>query len=482
MNKGGAPMKVCLVVEGAYPYLTGGVSSWIHRLLLELDDVEFIIQTLIIDRKQKREMKYDIPPNVVEIQEIYLFDEEYSSNQKKIDLSSEEYDAFHSLFHGIDIQWEVLFTFFHEHDVSLNELLRGKGFLELTKSYYLANYSDMVFTDFLWSMRSMYEPLFSVLKSPTVEADLYHSLSTGYAGVFASMQKYIHEKSFLLSEHGIYTREREEELIKADWVTGSYKDIWINQFYKLSSCAYDYSDSVTSLFPESQEIQIELGCDREKTLVIPNGVTMEQFADLQNKDIADTFINIGAILRVTPIKDVKTMISAFYLAKKEEPKLKLWLIGPLDEDPEYVVECKELVSDLNLSDVIFTGTVNIKEYLGKMDFMILSSISEGQPLVILEAFSAKKPYIATNVGDCKNLIYGIHDDFGAAGIVVPIMNTEQMSEAMLRLAGDSVLRETMGNNGYKRARDHHQNSDIYGEYEDLYQKLNKISVNNEGGI
>ena len=64
MNKGGAPMKVCLVVEGAYPYLTGGVSSWIHRLLLELDDVEFIIQTLIIDRKQKKEMKYDIPPNV----------------------------------------------------------------------------------------------------------------------------------------------------------------------------------------------------------------------------------------------------------------------------------------------------------------------------------------------------------------------------------------------------------------------------------
>lgn len=478
-------MKICLVVEGAYPYLTGGVSSWIHRLLLELDDVEFIIQTLLIDRNHQRAMKYEIPDNVIEIQEIYLFDEDYHVNHKKIKLSPVDFEAFDSLFHGENIHWEVLFRFFDKQKISLNDLLGSKDFLELTKSYYLENYSDMVFTDFLWSMRSMYEPLFSVLRSPTVEADLYHSLATGYSGVFASMQKYLKEKKLLVSEHGIYTREREEELIKADWVTGSYKDIWINQFYKLSSCAYDFSDKITSLFPESQEIQIELGAAREKTLVIPNGVTMEQFAELEEKDATDDFINLGAILRVTPIKDVKTMLSAFYLAKQKEPKLKLWVIGPLDEDPEYVEECKELIIDLDLSDVVFTGTVNIKEYLGKMDFMILSSISEGQPLVILEAFSAKKPYIATNVGDCKNLIYGVHDDFGDAGIVVPIMNTELMSEAIVHLASDPKLRAMMGNNGYKRVRDHHQNSDIYGEYRDLYQEIlhaNHVKQLEGGGI
>lgn len=465
-------MKVCLVVEGAYPYLTGGVSSWIQRMLLELDEVEFVIQTLVIDRHQKRKMKYEIPRNVVEIQEIYLFDYEYGRKNQKINLSAPEYATFESLFYGGDVQWETLFDFFHEQNVSLNELLRSKDFLELTKSYYLDNFDDLVFTDFLWAMRSMYEPLFSVMKSPMVEADLYHSLSTGYSGVFASMQKYIHGTKFLLSEHGIYTREREEELIKADWVTGSYKDIWINQFYKLSSCAYDLSNKVTSLFPESREIQIELGCPREKTLVIPNGVNMEHLEDVPEKDEEDDGINIGAILRVTPIKDVKTMISAFYLAKQSEPKLKLWLIGPLDEDPEYVEECKELIADLELTDVVFTGTVNILDYIGKMDFMCLSSLSEGQPLVILEGFSARKPYITTNVGDCRNLIYGVEgDEFGDAGIVVPIMHTEKMSEAMVTLARDEALRKEMGDNGYKRVAKYHQNSDIYGRYHDLYMEL-----------
>lgn len=475
-------MKVCLLVEGAYPYLTGGVSSWIQRMLLELEDVEFVVQTLVINRKQKRKMQYEIPKNVVEIQEIYLFDDEYGKNNKKYQLTPLEYQAFESLFYGENVQWGVIFEFFHQQNISLNELLRGKDFLELTKSYYLDKYSDMVFTDFLWSMRSMYEPLFAVLNSPVIEADIYHSLSTGYAGILGSMEKHINNKPFLLSEHGIYTREREEELIKADWVTGSYKDIWINQFYKLSTCAYDYSDKVTSLFPESQEIQIELGCDREKTLVIPNGVSMEQFEDLEEKEEKETAINVGAILRVTPIKDVKTMISAFYLAKQSEPRLTLWLIGPLDEDPEYVAECKELIADLNLSDVIFTGTVNIKDYLGKMDFMVLSSLSEGQPLVILEGFSARKPSVTTNVGDCKNLIYGKEgDNFGDAGIVVPIMNTEKMGRAMIKLATDDNLRKTMGNNGYNRVQQYHQNNDIYGRYEQVYEDLFAETQISEGG-
>ena len=47
-------MKVCVIVEGAYPYLTGGVSSWLQRMMLEYDDIEFIIQTIIVDRKQER--------------------------------------------------------------------------------------------------------------------------------------------------------------------------------------------------------------------------------------------------------------------------------------------------------------------------------------------------------------------------------------------------------------------------------------------
>ena len=92
------------------------------------------------------------------------------------------------------------------------------------------------------------------------------------------------------------------------------------------------------------------------------------------KEPDDEYINVGAVLRVTPIKDVKTMIMAFGYAKNNNPKLKLWIMGPTDEDEDYAKECFDLVEDMQIKDVIFTGRINTSEYIGKMDFTILTSI------------------------------------------------------------------------------------------------------------
>ena len=112
------------------------------------------------------------------------------------------------------------------------------------------------------------------------------------------------------------------------------------------------------------------------------------------------------MLRVAPIKDVKTMIQAFAFAKEKVPNLKLWIMGPTDEDKKYAQECFDLVKALNVSDVEFTGRINVRDYLGKMDFTLLTSISEGQPLTILESFAAHKPVVATDVGNCRELLFG----------------------------------------------------------------------------
>ena len=82
-------------------------------------------------------------------------------------------------------------------------------------------------------------------------------------------------------------------------------------------------------------------------------------------------------------------------------------MGPADEDVKYAQECYDLVESLGTKDIEFTGRVNVKDYLGKMDFTLLTSISEGQPLTILESYAAHKPVIATDVGNCRELIYGM---------------------------------------------------------------------------
>ena len=130
-----------------------------------------------------------------------------------------------------------------------------------------------------------------------------------------------------------------------------------------------------------------------------------------------------------------------------------------------------------LKDVFFTGSINVVDYLGKMDIFLLTSISEGQPLSILEAFAAKIPCIATNVGNCQGLIYGEMDQLGDAGIIVPVMSINKIADAIVKLASDSTLREQMGEVGYLRVTNYYEEKKYLESYKKLYEELtNKRTV------
>ena len=310
------------------------------------------------------------------------------------------------------------------------------------------------------------------MKTDVPKADLYHCVATGYAGVLGSMAQYFHGSGLLISEHGIYTREREEELIKANWVHGIYKNIWIEQFKKMSLMAYERADVVTSLYQRARDLQIELGCPKDKIRITPNGIDVDRRANLPGKSEEEKkWIYAGAVLRVTPIKDVKTMIQSFAFAKKKVPELKLWIMGPTDEDEKYARECFELVDMLGVKDVEFTGRVDVRNYLGKMDFTLLTSISEGQPLTILESYAAHCPVIATDVGNCQELIYGPTDTFGSAGILTHIMNLEEIAQAMIDLAQNKKMRDSMGEAGYKRVQAFYRIDQMKAVYKEIYQEF-----------
>lgn len=370
-----------------------------------------------------------------------------------------------------EVEWNNIFEFFHKKNISLNQLLMGEDFYHAVLDAYNLQYPEIVFSDFLWTMRSMYLPLFFCLMTEIPKADVYHAVATGYAGVLGSMGKYFHSGQLIISEHGIYTREREEELIKAEWVQKVYKKIWIQQFRKMSKVSYERADIVTSLYQHAQELQIELGCPKEKTIVTPNGINYERFKELpQCPPEQKEYIHIGAVLRVTPIKDVKTMIQAFGYAKKRQPQLKLWIMGPFNEDPDYAAECFRMVETMQIQDVEFTGRIQVTDYLGWMDVTILTSISEGQPLTILESYAAHVPVIATDVGNCRGLIEGEEDDFGRAGIITHIMNVGEIAEAMVYMARNPEERKAMGEAGYKRLMKRYKIEDMKQKYEEIYKE------------
>src|SRR5699024_7680664 len=98
------------------------------------------------------------------------------------------------------------------------------------------------------------------------------------------------------------------------------------------------------------------------------------------------------------------------------------------------------------------GRVDMVAYFQKLDFTILSSLSEGQPLSVLESFAAGLPVVTTDVGSCSELILGVPpDDFGRAGYFVPPMQREKMADAMEQLASSRKLRLELGRQGQLRA-------------------------------
>ena len=136
------------------------------------------------------------------------------------------------------------------------------------------------------------------------------------------------------------------------------------------------------------------------------------------------------------------------------------------------------MESMQISDVIFTGRVDVRQYLGRMDFTILTSISEGMPLTILESYAAKKPVIATDVGNCKGLIYGESDNFGAAGILTHIMNVSEITQAIVKLAKSPELRYEMGEVGYKRVEKSYRIEQMKETYKGIYQELGSLYGSN----
>ena len=473
-------MRICLLTEGSYPYVVGGVSSWCQMLIEGLPEYEFFVYSIGAEAKDRGNFKYKFPANLVGIQEVFLDDilNLKSEGMKENILTGEERKVLYDLVVGEKpIAVRALVPIFRKHHrfASPLDIFMSSDFFDVMQQVYMERYPYLPFTDFFWTLRSMLLPLFFLLQQDLPQADLYHSVATGYCGVIGAMAAEVYHKSFLITEHGIYSREREVEIIKSEWAQGDFKSVWIQYFYNLAKLSYQTSDHVYTLFEHNAEIERNLGCDPAKIGIIPNGIHMERFAHIPELQPHEGPFTIGAVVRVVPIKDIVTLLRAFFLAKQELTDAKLVIMGGVEEDPDYYELCQQTVRMLRIEDVTFTGSVNVADYLPRMDLMMLSSISEGQPLAVLEGQAAHRPFVTTDVGCCRELIYGGQaDTLGAAGAVVAPMDFEAMAAQMVRLGRDFNLRRQMGNIGYERVMSGYTYEQFLAAYHRVYEEAEEV--------
>ena len=156
------------------------------------------------------------------------------------------------------------------------------------------------------------------------------------------------------------------------------------------------------------------------------------------------------------------------------PLLQAWVIGGHDEAELYVEECKQLSHNLAIVDKVhFSGHQDITEIFPKISLTVLSSVSEGLPLVILESFAAGVPVIATDVGACRQLIYGGEEadcQLGCAGDIVSIANPQQLADSILQLLTNEEKWRAAQSAAMTRVETYYDNKDIIKQYRTIYQE------------
>ena len=452
--------RVCLILEGSYPFITGGVSAWTHDLIINLPDIDFVLFT--ISPEEDMELRYELPENLVEHVDIVI-NKHYDSTAKpasKKDLLK-AIKILHTMFQGNNPgDFEGLIKLIPEGFFLYDEaVLSNTGWNLIVEANQKHN-PTYAFTDYYWAWKATHDMLFTVLGITLPDADIYHAVSTGFAGVAAAAARVRKDKPLILTEHGLYHKEREMEIRKSNLIRGYQRDMWTRLYNSFSRICYSQSSMIISLFEENRRKQHELGADVNRTSVIPNGIDIQRFSI--NREEKEGF-HVGLVGRVVPIKDIKTYISTAKIVLDRIPEAVFYCIGPTDEDPAYYSDCKKMVKSMKISDrFIFTGRQNVLDYYKFLNVLVLTSVREAQPLVILEGYCGGVPAVATAVGNIPEMLD--YDD----RFLAPSKDPVKLAECIQYIHSHPSEMEKINRANKNKAVTYYNKIDLHKKYRQIY--------------
>ncbi len=482
---------VCLIVEGCYPYRRGGVSNWVDTLLRDQSTFSFAVVSIQPANAGPAAL-YSIPSNVRLLQRLELGRaarrhawSDRRSNSWSAELADRlvEFSAAGGLQSFRRVLETVRAASLDARDLS--HLVDTRAGWDVACRMYRTSAHGISFRNYYWAWRALLGGLFATLAHPLPRARVFHAASTGFSGLLAARAAVETGRPALLTEHGIYTNERLIEILLADWISDdievgfsvrerrpSLRSFWIDCFESYARTCYEASETIVTLFSENQTFERDLGADPAKLRVIPNGVHARSYSGLPIAP-TDATPTVALIGRVVPIKDVKTFLLAVRAAREQVVNLKGFVLGDLAEDPAYARQCRAFASELGLDGCVeFTGTVDVAEMLPRLHVVVLTSLSESQPLVILEAGAAGVPCIASDVGACREMILGRSrgdGDDDPGGMITPPLAPRDVADAMIRMLRDHDFRRRCGKSLRKRVRQYYDRDKVREAYRELYQ-------------
>ncbi|CAM5424774.1 DUF3492 domain-containing protein [Streptomyces purpurascens] len=282
--------------------------------------------------------------------------------------------------------------------------------------------------------------------------DLCHAASGGPAALPGLLARHFTGVPLLVTEYGVRLRTH---YLTAPDDPPAVRSLLAAFHGRLAAEAYGQAEVVTAGNTHARRWQERCGADREKLRTVYPGMDARPFAEVgESEECADpdALVWVG---RVEPAKDLVSLLHAFAEIRKQEPRTRLRIVGAPagTEGAAYLAHCRALAAQLFPDEAegphaAGHNPVSFEE-VGGPDLpadadayasgavTVLSSVVEGFPVGLVEAMLCGRATVSTDVGAVVEVI-------GGTGLVVPPRNPRALAEACVALLRDPERRERLG--------------------------------------
>ena len=488
-------LSVCLVTMGTYPHYTGGVSNWCDMLVRGLPAVRFTLVSLVADPSAKP--VYQLPENVAGLITVPLWGTgEVLELQRELGLRRIIRRKRSAPAHAIEtflpawrrfikMLWlkparpeimgrtlREMATYFadHDYDITMRSKPVWETFLKETRQGYprflqtLGMRDSASLLDATDAMRLLYRWL-TVLTIKLPPVDIVHAAAAGLCSLPGILARQA-GTSFLLTEHGIYLRERLLALTRSE--SGLFDQVFQSRFDQcITEASYRFADQIAPGSDYNHRWELRNGATAGRIQTIYNGPDPKEFTPATAPRPAGAPPTIVWLGRIDPLKDLLTLIRAAAIVHAVMPQVRFVLYGKAPKGNEgYYASCLALCAELDLTEtVIFAGfAASAEAAYNEGDFVILSSISEGFPYSVVEAMMCGRTVVGTAVG-------GVPEALEGCGIVVEPRNPQMMAEACLDLLDNPQKVKAFGQAARAKALTQFSLQQCNAAYLSTYQHL-----------
>ncbi|MGW6027312.1 DUF3492 domain-containing protein [Streptomyces sp. NPDC055099] len=485
-------MRIGLLTEGGYPYVSGEARLWCDRLVRGLEQHEFDIYALSRSERQEAQGWIELPPQVNRVRTAPLwtvdrtddgvsFGAGYGRRARRrfaeifgelaaavcesgtgaSDGASGDSEAladrFGSALYGLaelaDDQGGLVGALRSETAVrALEGACRAPGALRAART---ARVPDLL------AVAGLLERALRPLSLDWYGADglgavdLCHATSGGPAALPGLLAQHFSGVPLLVTEYGVQLRAH--YLATGDEALSAPARALLTSFHgKLAAEVYRRATVITPGNTHARRWQERCGAERSKLRTVYPGMEASRFAEVGEREDPgdpDTLLWVG---RIEPAKDLISLLHAFAEIRKEEPKARLRIVGAPAEGPDaaaYLTHCKALAAQLfpdeadgahavgdnpvSFEEIGAPEVPELADAYAAGSVVVLSSVVEGFPISLVEAMFCGRATVSTDVGAVVEVI-------GGTGLVVPPRNPRALAEACVALLRDAGRRERLG--------------------------------------